>query len=555
MDGDGDPDLVANQYSGRTGDGIVVALNDGAGAFGAAALYKGGQATFDVAAADMDGDGDADLLSADDFSRAVTVRYNPGSGVFPALPATDADFLQSYADVADVDGDGDLDAFTSGIGVGRTFGAVMRNGGTGQFTRTGISQPTDGVAFGVLRDLNGDGRPDLLFNNPNTSSQYDFFTALNRGDGTFPTPTRWTVRSVGWGHIDAVDLDHDGDLDVVDMEALGAPDVPPGRFFISKNNGNGTFQTPTVYDDLPGRPFDVAPGDYDEDGDVDLAMTRPGAYGFDDQVMLVLGNGDGTFGPPVIYTVGRGPKEMVAADLDGDGHLDLATGNTGYNNEGVESMTVLYGTGAGTFTRLATYTAPFSPDLLGITGIEAGDVDGDGDPDLLLTGVSNDVTLYVNNGAAPFTVPYRLGLGADASSPVFRDVTGDGRPDVFAITGLPLLGLDTAVSVLRGLTTTTASESGAPDMAGQTAPLALSGPSPNPAAGTARLTLTLAAEATVRVEAFDALGRRVSVLHDGPLAAGMHVLTLDTAPLSPGVYVVRATGPAVAASRRLVVAR
>jgi hypothetical protein len=554
LDGDGDPDLVANQYSARTTDGLVVALNDGTGAFGAAVLYKGGQSTFDVAAADMDGDGDADLLSSDDYSRAVTVRYNPGGGVFPALPADYAEFLQSYADAADVDGDGDLDAFTSGIGVAYTQGAVMRNGGTGRFARTGYQNGIDGVAFGVLRDLDGDGWVDLLFNNPNTASQSDFFTALNNGDGTFPAPTRWVVQAAGWGHVDAVDLDGDGDLDVVDMEALGAPDLPPGRFFIALNNGDGTFQTPAVYDDLPGRPFDVAPGDYDEDGDVDLAMTRPGAFGFDDQVMVVLGNGDGTFGPPTAYTVGRGPKEMVAADLDGDGHLDLATGNTGYDNEGVETMTVLFGTGAGAFTRLVTYPAPFSSDLLGITGIEAGDVDGDGAPDLLLTGVSNDVTLYLNNGTGRFEVPYRLGLGADASSPVYRDFTGDGRPDVLALTGLPLYGLDVAVSVLPGLTTpTTAADPGAP--AGPGAAFALSAPTPNPAHGAAHLTLRLDRAQPVTVAVYDALGRTVATLHEGALSAGTHPLTVDAGALAPGLYVVRAAGDGGATTTRLVVAR
>jgi len=88
------------------------------------------------------------------------------------------------------------------------------------------------------------------------------------------------------------------------------------------------------------------------------------------------------------------------------------------------------------------------------------------------------------------------------------------------------------------------------------AALALAAPAPNPARGMARLTLTLAAPQAVRVEAFDALGRRVAVLHDGPLSAGTHALSLDAAALTPGLYVVRATGAGgVSPVRRVVVAR
>ncbi|HLA64623.1 MAG TPA: hypothetical protein VK610_09370, partial [Rhodothermales bacterium] len=86
-------------------------------------------------------------------------------------------------------------------------------------------------------------------------------------------------------------------------------------------------------------------------------------------------------------------------------------------------------------------------------------------------------------------------------------------------------------------------------------PLALGAPTPNPVADRAALTLALARPQTVRVEAFDAVGRRVALLHDGPLAAGAHALTLDAAALAPGLYVVRATGAEGVAAQRVTVAR
>src|SRR5690606_11696730 len=83
----------------------------------------------------------------------------------------------------------------------------------------------------------------------------------------------------------------------------------------------------------------------------------------------------------------------------------------------------------------------------------------------------------------------------------------------------------------------------------------LSAASPNPTASRARLTLTLPAAEAVRAEAFDARGRRVAVLHDGPLGAGAHALVLDGQGLPGGVYVVRVTGTTFAASRRVTLLR
>ncbi|HYE94808.1 MAG TPA: YCF48-related protein [Rubricoccaceae bacterium] len=86
--------------------------------------------------------------------------------------------------------------------------------------------------------------------------------------------------------------------------------------------------------------------------------------------------------------------------------------------------------------------------------------------------------------------------------------------------------------------------------------LALSAPVPNPARSAVRFTLALAAAQRVTITAYDALGRRVAVLHEGPMAAGTHALALDVSALAPGVYVVRADGPnGGSASRRLVVTR
>ncbi len=449
LNGDGAVDLIAGSLSARSNDGVQVVLNTGTGSFGAATLYPAGQATQAIAAADMNGDGKIDVLTADSYSAAVTVRFNPGSGLFPILTDYLASALQNFQDAADIDGDGDLDIFTSGVFSTAVDGAILRNDGAGHFfSRTIISLP-EGVASGVLRDLNGDGRPDLLFNDANTAQEVDFFTALNNGDGTFAAPVRWILNAGSLAAVDAFDLDGDGDLDVVDLGGVGGAG---SGFFIALNNGNGTFQPPTFYNQLPGGPERVVAGDFNHDGKLDLAMTDYGLDGFDSKVFIILGRGNGTFDPPIVYTVGRGPHYLVTADLDRDGNLDIATLSSGYNSDGQESVTVLFGTGSGTFTRLQTFYAPYSPDLLGARGMAAGDVDGDGDIDLMTTGVSNDVAIYLNDGTGTFSFPYRLGGIAGSHFPLFGDFTGDGIADIALLGDRPPFGFqESGVAVLRGL--------------------------------------------------------------------------------------------------------
>ncbi len=83
--------------------------------------------------------------------------------------------------------------------------------------------------------------------------------------------------------------------------------------------------------------------------------------------------------------------------------------------------------------------------------------------------------------------------------------------------------------------------------------LSLSAPAPNPAATASRLQLTTTEPVTVRVEIFDATGRRAAILHDGQLGVGSHALEVDVASFAPGLYIIRASGDGVSASRRLMV--
>jgi hypothetical protein len=360
------------------------------------------------------------------------------------------------------------------------------------------------------------------------------------------------LNACGIAHPNAVDLDADGDLDVVNTENAACLGVSESgrRIFVSLNNGDGTFQAPAVV--MAGIfPYNTVAGDFDEDGHVDLATSSQGAS------VLLLGNGDGTFQAERPLPSGRLGANILALDLDADGHLDLATlDEFQYDGAaGDESMlSVLLGTGTGAFAE-TEYPDFRTQDFR--DWVATGDVDADGDPDLMAGGV-NDAVVYLNDGAGAFAYAGRYGVGADAFALHYADLDGDSRGDLLALVGheFPAAGLDGGLVVVHGLTgaATVASEPGTtPGVPAEG--LALTAVVPNPAHGAAAVTLTLDRAQAVTVAVYDTLGRRVATLHEGDLSAGMHPLTVNAGALAPGLYVVRAAGDGTVTTTRLVVAR
>ena len=564
LDDDGDIDIVLCDWSGRTGDGIVTAFNDGSGQYSGFHHVPAGQGTQDLAVADIDGDGTLDVLSADRMSMAVTVHRNPGDGRLPLLTRRFDTGTSSTLHIAtgDVDDDGDLDAFVSGESFG-TPGALVKGNGDGTFSEPVIYTHSTGYGRGIstakLRDLDGDGDLDLLYNDAHTDFHdgYDFYTGLNDGTGTFGPLSQWEQNTCGNGDIDAFDLDNDGDLDVVNTEELGCAGGgnTANKLYVNINNGDATFQSPSIVQISTG-PHAIAGADLNSDGNVDLVTTHWMPYGARDFINVHLGNGDGTLQEEIIYEVGRGPRFVVIADLNGDGHPDLATANSSSDNSGRETLTVLLGTGTGAFTSRTDYYAPYSPDLQGVHGLEAGDVDGDGDLDLMMTTVANGVAMYYNDGNAGFSFPHRLGVYWGPWSPVFADFSGDEIPDLLMLTSRPPSGLGRELALLRGI-------AGQPTAGGQNGPtevtehpggLTLSNVYPNPFHRDARFALAVDRSQQVRVSLFDILGREVQVLHDGAIPAGERTFQIDGRDMSTGSYVLRvANGETVVAKRLMLV--
>jgi VCBS repeat protein len=214
------------------------------------------------------------------------------------------------------------------------------------------------------------------------------------------------------------DFNRDGNLDLVVGE-IGSAGV-----LVLLGNGDGTFQTGDTYN--AGQfPFNATAADFNGDGKLDLAVDG------DFVVSVFLGNGDGTFQRALRQAAGKSPDSIGVGDFNGDGKVDLAVGNLGsfdFTNDTYigSSLSVLLGNGDGTFQTAVNYDAepgPFS--------VTVSDFDGDGKQDLAVANhSSHSVSVMLGNGDATFlsAVNYEVG-----DKPVFvkaGEFNGDGKPDL-----------------------------------------------------------------------------------------------------------------------------
>ena len=193
-----------------------------------------------------------------------------------------------------------------------------------------------------------------------------------------------------------------------------------------------------------------------------------------------------------------------------------------------------------------------------ITGLDAGDVDADGDPDLLVSQRElSSVAFMENDGAGGFALLANIGMGWQIRAATYGDLSGDGIGDLVGLYSLPPGGFGSALlTMVRGVNFRAGTASAPVSEAPSTAALTLSAPIPNPSRGEARFQVVAREAGIVRVEVFDALGRRVARLHEGRMAPGEALaLQLDLHGLAAGTYAVLASADGASAVRRVTVVR
>ncbi len=412
LDGDGALDVVALVDS----DTVGTWLNTGLGQ-----LLRHGDVDSDLSVADFElgdvtGDGHTDLvtLCLFPFIGPQELRVSAGNGEGDFAPAAAVALPEIPGDVAltDLDGDGALDAVVTLPAVGQV-GVLLGDGLGGLLPAVTLAVGLDPRDL-ALGDVDADGLADLVVA---TSGETALQLLLGDGAGGFGPPASIPVGAAP-ELVRLADLDLDGQPDLLVARA----GVPALELLLAA--GPGSFAAPVPHP-LPLAAFDVAVGDLDADGLPDLAVGAAHA------LVVLPALGGGLFAPYQLVPSTHDAYGVALADLGLDGRVDLLAG-VGFDGQ----LVIHTGDGLGGFVEPLSVTSDLGAERT------AADLDGDGDVDLVVriggAGGLDTVNIVLNDGAGNFSPGASVPAGAALlGRPALADLDLDGQLDVL----LPVPGL------------------------------------------------------------------------------------------------------------------
>jgi hypothetical protein len=276
----------------------------------------------------------------------------------------------------------------------------------------------------AVGDFNGDAIPDIAagldlsafpYTSRSTASGFAIF--LGTGGGSFAVPT---VSDGGTGcglgqAPEVADFNNDGFLDLALTHNLSTRFCFGNKVTVHLGDGTGGFATPGIQFSTGGTPRAIAPGDFNEDGNIDLAISNS------DQgtVFIHRGTGTGTFVVHNVFFVGRVAQGMIAGDVNADGHLDLLVSPG--------SVKVYFGNGTGGFASGPVFpvTAPL--------GLATGDFNEDGTVDIAAaSNTLGTANIFLGTGGGAFSSPVSFPMGPGGLQLALEpaDFDGDGHEDL-----------------------------------------------------------------------------------------------------------------------------
>ena len=351
---------------------------------------SGGSVSTSLAVADLNGDSHPDLVISNTGSTNVSVLLNTGDGRFQSAGAYFLKGLFTHTvAVADVNGDSHPDVAVAISCTNNTNCAglvgVLLGVGDGTFEPAVAYNSGGDSAWSVaIADVNGDGKPDLQTTNELSNT---VGVLLGNGDGSFQAAVTYASGGVSPRLAVTTDVNGDGAPDVVVANACTFPGCSgTGNVAVLFGNGDGSLQEPVTYFTAGITPLSVAVADVNGDRRTDLVVGNACSLDTfscsEGTVGVLRSRGDGTFEQAVGYSsLGLGTRSVAVADVNGDGNPDLLAGSlcvTGNCGEGI--VTVLLGAGDGTFEPGVLY----STRALGADSIAVADVNGDHKPDVLV---------------------------------------------------------------------------------------------------------------------------------------------------------------------------
>ncbi|OON70074.1 FG-GAP-like repeat-containing protein [Hymenobacter sp. CRA2] len=298
---------------------VKLRLGDGRGNLGSPTNLILGQDPREIQLADFNNDGNLDLATAAlGVTRFVTVALGSGTGAFALVTPIPATALPTGLQVGDVNGDGNQDLVFAVVAppatpAGPASLAVHLGDGQGGFTELPAMPLVAGSSYPYLHDLNNDGRLDCVVGNATTGLLTSY---LGSGTGTF-TPATGASLSVGTAApgVSVADLTGDGTLDAV------VPDNTAGTVRVHPGDGQGNFGAAVQTLSLPGA-LRTWTADMNGDGALDIVVVTGGSGALNGNVFVLLRNSTGGFQPAV--QAATGATQLATGDLNNDGTLDLA---------------------------------------------------------------------------------------------------------------------------------------------------------------------------------------------------------------------------------------
>jgi hypothetical protein len=366
---------------------------------------------------------------------------------------------------ADLNGDGNGDlVVVNGIGTTTTAQVFVLLGNSNGTFQTAVPYTIPGAASlsAVVDDINGDGKLDIVASSDN--GQISVLTG--KGDGTFNSAQSFAAPAPVYPGSTLTPSTSLTNLITADLRGTHKKDIIASNGLVLLNDGGGNFTAassaafPPISSTSNVGP-NLATGDFNNDGKLDLVVSTGGT------VLTYTGKGDGTFSPGPAYTTVTTNGFVTVSDLDGDGNADIYIGEANggfYFGDDIDLSYALMGNGDGTFSGAPAVPSPY-------TGSNLGDVDGDGQLDLVTptSGIINGlpaiftvrlgtpkglftpastITLPTTIVVAGFNGPTTLSTtGASASSFAVGDLNGDGKADlafvINSLTTAPASGLPT----------------------------------------------------------------------------------------------------------------
>ncbi len=421
LDGDGDLD-IAEVNSDNIGFNNTIWINDGTGGFVDSNVTGITAGSGSIAASDVDGDGDQDLLSGSPYVDNIWLNngQNPVDFTATYQPLGSSDST-STVQMADLDGDGDLDiVFGNAIGTTGQADTIWINDGEGNFSDSGQALGLSPSMTVALADVDLDNDIDLVIGHFNDIANSVW---LNDGDGIY-TDSGQVLGSSNTRSLAVGDIDADGDPDLIAGNGNGTSSSVAGEpNIIWLNNGSGVFTDSghlgnddtrrVVLEDMDGDgDLDIVSGNF---GTVNGVWSNDGSGGFTDSGL--------TFGISVTLTLSQG-------DFDGDGDIDIVEGTRAGD---VDTVWLNDGTG-----QLNDSGQLLGDDVDDTFSIAVGDLDGDSDLDLVTVKMLREVDIWINNGSGVFFSSGQKLERFSSTSGDLGDVDGDGDLDlVTGISGSP----------------------------------------------------------------------------------------------------------------------